>query len=106
VNHETVWLMQDLEGWVSHFLQDLPWAKNLEKAEQIELIRDLLQAVRDHDQALMETLLQEWQATAETLANPAFMQAYQRPNDPQTDVPWEQVRDELDLPRNPEAGRP
>lgn len=56
MNPETIWLMQDLEGWVSHILRGLPWAKTLEKAEQIELIRDLLQAVRDCDQILMKTL--------------------------------------------------
>jgi hypothetical protein len=38
-------------------------------------------------QALITAPLQEWHATAETLANPAFMPAYRQPDEPRADVP-------------------
>jgi hypothetical protein len=52
-------LMRALEGGAGHILQGLlPWTKSPEKAEQIELLTDLLQAVHDRDHALMDTIIQ------------------------------------------------
>ena len=91
---------------VRHFPWDLfPWAKELTLTDQRAFILDVLQAVHSRDSERFHECLEDWRATVETLHNPDFMKAWQQPYDPGDYVPWEQVRGELDISRDPEAGR-
>src|SRR5919108_3062388 len=91
---------------VRHFPWDLfPWAKELTLTDQRAFILDVLQAVHSRDSERFHECLEDWRATVETLHNPDFMKAWQQPYDPGDYVPWEQVRGELDVLRDPEAGR-
>lgn len=90
---------------VRHFPWDLfPWAKELTLTDQRAFILDVLQAVHSRDSDRFHEYLEDWRATVETLHNPDFMKAWQRPYDPGDYVPWEQVRGELDVSRDSEAG--
>jgi hypothetical protein len=82
-----------------------PWAKEFSLADQRAFLLDVLQAVHSRDAQRLQECLEDWQATAEALHNPDFMKAWQQPYDPGDYVPWEQIRGELDLSRDPEAGR-
>ena len=91
---------------VSHFPWDLfPWAKELTLTDQRAFILDVLQAVHSRDSERFVECLDDWQATVETLHNPDFTKAWEQPYDPGDYVPWEQVRGEVDVSRDPEAGR-
>jgi len=81
-----------------------PWAASLSAAERRAFAVELLQAVETRDTEHLTELIEDWQSTAEALSNPQFMQAWKQRNDPRDDVPWEQVRGQLDLSRDPQAG--
>ena len=103
-------VLAHIDGIASRLAELLPWVKHLNTAEQAELLADLTQAwvqVRQtgQTQALTE-VLEDWEATAEALQDSQFMHTWQQPHRPDDYVPWEQVRGELDLSRDPEAGRP
>jgi hypothetical protein len=82
-----------------------PWAKELSLSDQRAFILDVLQAVHSRDSGRLQECLEDWQATVEALHNPDFMKAWQEAYDPGDYVLWEQVRGNLDLSRDPEAGR-
>jgi hypothetical protein len=82
-----------------------PSAEEFSLADQRAFLLDVLQAVHSRDAHRLQEYLEDWQATVETLHNPDLMKAWQQPYDPGDYIPWEQVRGELDLSRDPEAGR-
>lgn len=82
-----------------------PWAASLSAAERRAFAVELLQAVEARDAGQLTERIEDWRATAEALDNPQFMQAWQRPEDHGEDIPWEQVRGELNLSRDPKPGR-
>jgi hypothetical protein len=89
---------------VRHFTSELfPWAKEFSLADQRAFLLDVLQAVHSRNAQRLQECLEDWQATAKALHIQEFMQVWQQPYDPGDDVPWEQVRSELDLVRDPEA---
>lgn len=73
-----------------------PWAASLSAAERRAFAVELLQAVEARDAGQLTELIEGWQATAEALDNPQFMQAWQQRDDPQDG--------QLDLSRDPGAG--
>lgn len=109
-NPVTDQVLSYLDEVALHLDSLLPWVKHLNTAERVELLADLTQAWaqcrQTGDMQALINVLEEWQATAEALTDPDFMQAWRQPYDPTDYVPWEQVRGELDLSRDPEAGRP
>jgi hypothetical protein len=110
MSQDTIASMDMLDSFliqiVRHFPWELfPWAKDFSLADQRAFILDVLQAVHSRDPERLRECLEDWQATVETLHNPDFMKAWQEPYDPGDYVPWEQVRGDLDLSRDPEAGR-
>jgi hypothetical protein len=103
-------VLSHVDGVASQMAQILPWVKDLNAAERAELLSDLTQAwaqVRQTGQiqALTE-VLEDWEATAEALTDPWFMQVWQQPYDPNDDITWVQVRGEIDLACEPEGGGP
>lgn len=110
MSQDTLISMDTLDNFfiqmVHHFPWDLfPWAKELCLADQRAFLLDVLRAVHSRDAQQFRECLEDWQATVEALHNPGFMQAWQQPYDPGDYVSWEQARDELDVSRDPEAGR-
>jgi len=107
---DTPTLMEKLDQAWAHMLDvfpwDLfPWAHSLSVEDRRTFLLEVIQAVQQRDRRQLVELLEDWQATAEALTNTHFMQAYQQPSDATDDVPWEQVRGELDdLSHHPEAG--
>ncbi len=98
------------DGLSNHLESLLPWVKHLNATERAELLADLTHAwgqVRQTGQIQALTdVLEDWEATAEALQDSQFIHTWQQPYHPDDYVPWEQVRGELDLSRDPEAGRP
>jgi hypothetical protein len=99
-------LYQTLEQMLKTFPWDLfPWAHSLSTEDRCTFLLEVMQTVQRRDARQLAELLEDWQATAESLTNTRFMQAYQQPSNATDDVPWEQVRGELDdLSHRPEAG--
>ena len=108
MSQETSALIETIDGVLMEVVTRLPplflWMASLSAADRRAFAVDLLQAVQARDVAQLTELLEDWQATAEALGNPQFMQAWKQRNDPRDDVPWEQVRGQLDLSRDPQAG--
>ena len=103
-------LMDHLDNFfiqlIRHFPWDLfPWAAQLSLTDQRAFVLDVLQAVHQRDPERLHECIEDWRATAESLKNIAFMKAFEQPYDPGDYMPWEQVRGELDVSRDPEAGR-
>ena len=65
---------------------------------------DVLQAVHQRDPDHLRECIEDWKATAESLKNIALMKAVEQPYDPGDYIPWEQVRGELSVSRDPDAG--
>ena len=107
---DTPALMEKLDQALEHMLKvfpwDLfPWAHSLSTEDRCTFLLEVIQVVHQRDRRQLAELLEDWQATAEAITNTPFMQAYQQPSDATDDVPWEQVRGELDdLSHRPEAG--
>jgi hypothetical protein len=103
-------LMDTLDGLMKEVVERLsalfPWVSSLNTADRREFAVELLQAVQARDMVPLIELLEDWQATAEALGNPRFIQSWQRSDHLDENIPWEQVRGELDLSHNPETGRP
>jgi hypothetical protein len=102
-------LMEKIEQFFSQMVYQFPWdlfpwALHLSLADRRVFVLEVLQAVQKRDGSQLEELLGEWQATAETLSNSQFMQVWQHLDTPQDDLPWEQVRAELDVPSHPQEG--
>jgi hypothetical protein len=110
VTHDAAALMDRLEGLMMEIIARLPtlfpWVSSLSTADQRTFAIELLQAVHNGNRADLIELLEDWQATAEALNNPGFLQAWRQPERPDDEIPWEQARGELNLPRGPEAGCP
>lgn len=110
MSQDTSALMDTLDALLMEVVTRLPtvfpWAASLSAPERREFAVGLLQVVQSRDVPQLTELLADWQATAEALNNPSFMQAYQQPDDPDADIPWEQMCGQLNLSRDPEAGRP
>jgi hypothetical protein len=106
---DTLALMDNLDNFliqlVRHFPWDLfPWAAQLSLTDQRTFLLDVLQAIHQRDPERLHAGIEDWQATAESLKNIPFMKAFEQPYDPGDYVPWEQVRGERDVARDPEAG--
>lgn len=103
-------MMDKLDIFLMHLVRQIPWdlfpwATQLSVPDQRAFVLDILQAVHSRDLQQLQQCIEDWQATAEALANDALMHAIQQPYDPGDYVSWEQVRGELNLLRNPEEGR-
>jgi hypothetical protein len=102
-------LMGKLEELRLNMLQQLswqfPWFPQLNDEERQAFLIELLQVLQTHDATQLKTVVDEWEATAEALSNPEFMQAWQESDHPDDDVPWEQVRGDSSLSGEAEEGR-
>jgi hypothetical protein len=101
-------LMDTLEGFMLELVQRLPaffpWVASLRPADRRTLALELLQAVHAGDMDQLAELLDDWQATAEALNNPGFLEAWRKPDNPEEEISWEQARGELNLSHDPEMG--
>ncbi len=109
MSEESVALMsklRDLFSDISHRLDwFFPWCVHLDNGERQAFLIDLLQAVHTQDAQQLQTVVQEWQATAEALGNPEFMKAWRGSDNPDDYVPWEQGRGGLNISGETEEGR-
>jgi hypothetical protein len=110
MSQDATTLIDTLEGFMLEFVQRLPafspWLASLRPADRRAFAIELLQAVLAGDMDQLTELLDDWQATAEALNNPGFLEAWRKPDHPEDEISWEQARGELNLSRGPETGHP
>lgn len=82
-----------------------PWFADLNDDERHAFLVDLLQALHTRQPRQLQTVVEEWQATAEAIKNPSFMAAWRESDNADDYVPWEQVRGDPSLPSDAEEGR-